>query len=197
LLLLKNLESTSFCSRRRASWSPRQGPVGRGEHPAGPSEWGFSRRTLSTSRFGCMPCCFPKDRQGRQMRIAQRQQEPRRVSGQISFSWFAARSKELSLPANAAIGPWNKQTMRGGSAIYSVPTDTKPQFILGRPLLQSRYPFQELSRDRAIRHASRLQHGLRFLWSQPGEMRRAVFFLLTRFGSVISEHASSFLPNRI
>jgi len=105
LLSLKNLESRCFCSRRRASWSPQQGPVGPGEWPAGLGKWGFSPRTLSISRFDCMRSRFPKDRQGRQMRTAQRQQEPRRVSGQISFSWFAGRSNELSLPVNAAIGP--------------------------------------------------------------------------------------------
>ena len=178
--MLKNLASTSFCWGRRASWSLQQGPLGPGERPAGLGEWRFSPETLSTSRFGCTQSRFPRDRQGRQMRTAQRRQEPRRVSGQISFSWFAGKPNQSSLPANAAIGPelffvtveiscvegWNKKTMRGGCAciaIYSVPTDAKPSSFPGRPLLQFRYPFQELSHDRAIQQASRLQHGFRFL----------------------------------
>jgi len=86
-------------------WSPQQGPVGPGEWPAGLGKWGFSPRTLSISRFGCRQSRFQKDRQGRQMRTAQRRREPRPVSGQISVSWFAARSNELSLPAKVAIGP--------------------------------------------------------------------------------------------
>jgi len=78
----KNLKSANFSSMRRSSWNPRQRRVG-------PGEWGLSLKTLSTSRFGLMQSRFPKDRQGRRMRTAQRRREQQRATGQISFSSLA------------------------------------------------------------------------------------------------------------
>jgi hypothetical protein len=74
---LKNSESTYFCSRRRASESPQQGPVG-------PGDWGFLRRILAASHFGWTQSRLPRSRQGRQMRTGQSPREQRRVSGQVS-----------------------------------------------------------------------------------------------------------------
>jgi len=93
----KNLESTYFGSRRRASGSPQQ-------TPADPGDSGFLRVTRAASQIGCTKSRRPRGRQGRRTKTPQRWREPRIVSGQISFSWLAATSNELSLPIKTAIG---------------------------------------------------------------------------------------------